>query len=367
MCAANSTLRRVSSTIVVSLCFAAASGPPLANAGTAKEHAVLAVRGKGMDQEKAIAVQAVTAAMTRAGWALTPRTFTSQEAEELVKCLPAEQPWPCLAKAVRDAAVQRLAVLSLESQPTADGTPMTVVTVQIASADQQDTAHGGRRYCQPCSPDSLAKLTTAAAVDVLERMYLRSGKTFLEVRSEPLGAIVSVDGKRKGVTNAAFPVLPGAHRVDVVHPQYPAETRTVEIEEGKTEVMTIAFSKRRAVGSEPAPGQSVDGGVSASPRRSRLLPGSLIAGGALLVVGGAVAFLADEDQPPLPGPEEPQPQSFTNTAPLGVGLAIAGAAAAGLGGWLWWRSSSSGSSQRKPATSFLVHPSGAAVSFSSAF
>jgi PEGA domain len=366
MLVANSTPRRVGSMIMAAICLAVLGGSARANANAAKEPAVLAVRSKGLDQEKAIAVQAVTAAMARAGWALTPRTFTNQEAEELVKCLPADQPWPCLARAVRDTAVRRLAVLSLESQPTADGTPMMVVTVQVASADQQDTAHGGRRYCQPCSPDSLAKLTTAAAEDVLERMYLRSGKTFLEVRSEPLGAIVSVNGKRKGVTNAAFPILPGSHRVDVSHPQYETETRTVEAQEGKTAVVTVAFSSRRATGSEPA---SVKSGREppSPPRPSRLLPVSLFAGGALLIAGGAVAFLADEDQAPLPRPEEPQSQSFTNTAPLGVGLIVAGAAAAGVGGWLWWRSSGSGGSPPKPATSFLIHPGGAAVSFSSVF
>jgi hypothetical protein len=368
MFVANSTPRRVGSVIVAALCLAALGGSSRANAGAAKEPAVLAVRSKGLDREKAIAVQAVTAAMARAGWALTPRTFTNQEAEELVKCLPVDQPWPCLVKAVHDTTVRRLAVLSLESQPTADGTPMMVVTVQVASADQQDTAHGGRRYCQPCSPDSLAKLTTAAAEDVLERMYLRSGKTFLEVRSEPIGAIVSVDGKRKGVTNVAFPILPGPHRLEVAHPQYATETRTVEAEEGKTAVVTVAFSQKLPAEIAPGPGAPGFKGPPSPPRPSRLLPVSLLAGGALLLAGGAVALLADEDAVgPSPQPQAPQSPSFSNSAPLGIGLIVAGAAVAGAGGWLWWRGSSTGSTPRKSATSFLVHPGGAAVSFSSAF
>jgi PEGA domain len=359
---------RVGAVTLGAICFVALGGSSRANAGVAKQPAVLAVRGQGLDQEKAIAVKAVTAAMTRAGWALTPRSFTSQEAEELVKCLPVEQPWPCLAKAVRDSAVRRLAVLSLESQPTADGTPMTVVTVQIASADQQDSAHGGRRYCQPCSPDSLAKLTTAAAEDVIERMYLRSGKTFLEVKSEPLGAIISVNGKRKGVTNAAFPVLPGSQRIDIVHPQYESETRTVEAEEDKTTVVTVAFSKRRAAGSSPVPRPTNQVRPPSAPLPSGVLPGALLAGGGLLIAGGAIAFLSDEDDASrAPHPETPQSQSFYNTAPLGVGLIVAGVAVAGVGGWLLWRSSSNTKPQGMAATSLLVYPGGGAISYSSPF
>ena len=360
MLAATTQSRRAGVVFSAAVCLATLAGSSSAAlAGTAKEPAVLAVRSTALAQEQAIAVQAVNEAVTRAGWMLTSRTFTPQEAEELVKCLSVDQPWPCLTKSVRDAAVRRLAVLSLESQPTADGTPMTVVTVQIASADQQDTAHGERRYCQPCSPDSLAKLTKAAAEEVLERMYLRSGTTFLEVRSQPIGAVVSVDGELKGVTDVAFPILPGRHRIEVTLPEHGAETRTVDIEGGKTALVIVGFGAKpaRSVQDPPPP-----------PRPSRLLPVSLLAGGALLVAGGTVAFLADEDAadaPPNPGPS--QPQSYRDTATLGISLIAAGAAVVGVGGWLWWRGSAAARTQGKPAAALMVHPGGAAVSISSPF
>jgi PEGA domain len=364
MLALASTLRRASVLTLAVTCLAALASSSRAHAGAAGEPAILAVRGKVLEPEKSIAVQAVTTAMARVGWLLTLRPFSNQEAEELVKCLPAEQPWPCLAKSVRDTTVRRLAVLSLESQTTADGTPMMIVTVQIATADQQDTAHGGRRYCQPCSPDSLAKHTTAAVEDVLERMYMRSGKTFLEVRSEPLGAIVTVDGKRRGVTNLSIPILPGPHQVEVALSKDAVETRTVELEEGKTGVVTVAFSPKLA---SQTPSTSKPKGPPSTPRPSRLLPVSLLAGGALLVAGGAVALLVDEDASDLPQPQTSQPETFRNTAPLGIGLIVAGAAAAGVGSWLWWRSSTKGDAKRTPSTALLIHPGGAAVSFSSPF
>ncbi len=350
------------------------------------EPGVLAVRSKGPAQEKAIAVQAVTEALTRAGWTLTPRTFNPQEVEALVKCLPTDLPWRCLAKATRDATLRRLAVLSLESQPTDEGTLMTVVTVQVASADQQDTAHGGRRYCQPCSPDSLAKLTAEAAAEVLEWMHLKSGKTFLEVKSRPLGAIVSVDGKRLGVTDAAFPIMPGPHRVVVTHPKYQAETRTIEVKENKTAVVTVVFGPNDAVGglvdparagefrdrSPPTRNGQAPSSIpvippTAKPHQSRRLPTALISAGAVAIVGGVVALAVDEDADgQSPDPQTLQDQTHWNTAPLGVGMLIGGALVAGAGGWLLWRKGST-KPQNRLSAELLLRDGGAAFSLVRSF
>jgi PEGA domain len=350
------------------------------------EPGVLAVRSKGKPQEKSIAVQAVTEAVTRAGWTLTPRAFSPQVVEALVKCLPTDQPWPCLVTAAGDETMRRLAVLSLESQPTADGTPMTVVTVQAASAELQDAAHGARRYCQPCSPDLLARLTTEAAKEVLEWMHLKSGKTFLEVKSRPFGAIVSVDGKRLGVTDAAFPIMPGTHRVLVTHPKYPAETRTIEVKENKTAVVIVVFGSNNAVGGlvDPArAGEFREGAPVASdarpplsapsspsvaePRRSLALPVAFISIGAAVLAGGVVALAVDEDDADLPpDPKEPQEPAHRNTAPLGVGLIIGGALAAGAGGWLLWQRGSAGP-RNPPIAGLSVQNGGATFSFARSF
>ncbi len=351
------------------------------SSSAAAEPGLLAVRAKGLEKERATAVAAVTGALKGAGWTLALRTFTAPEGEALVECLPTDQPWPCLSKATGDAKVRRLAVLSLASQPTANGVPMVVVTVQIASADQPDTAHGARRFCQPCSPDSLFELTTAAAEEVLSRMYLRSSKTFLEVKSRPLGAVVAVDGKRLGVTDAAFPILPGAHRVVVTHPQYPAETRTIEAKADKTTVVTVVFGPNPVAGGlvDPArAGEFQESGASPlrlplarrpqEQRRSVVLPAMLVAAGGVALAWGIVAIAIDEDAPGrAPNPRDPQSEGYSNTAPLGVGLLIGGALVGGAGGWLWWRNSKSSAPRRSPSTSLMVHPGGAAFSFSKAF
>src|SRR5262245_7705096 len=204
--------------------------PRSALAERVREHGILVVQAKGSIRDKTVAADAVTEAVTQAGWALAPRTFAPQETEEVARCLVDDLPWACVTRAVRDDGLRRLALLSLEAQPAPDGGAMTVVTVMVASAEQQAVAYSGRRYCQACSPDSLAKLTTAATREVLDKMYLASGRTFLQVKSRPAGALVEIDGKQLGVTDGAFEILPGRHQVVVKHPKHPPETRWVDAE-----------------------------------------------------------------------------------------------------------------------------------------
>lgn len=342
-----------------------------AMAGKAREPALLVVQAKGAVRDKAIAADAVTAAVTQAGWALAPRTFAPQETEEVAKCLVVDRPWACVTRAVRDDALRRLALLSLEAQAAPDGGAMTVVTIMVASAEQQDIAYSGRRYCQACSPDSLAKLTTAATREVLDKMYLASGRTFLQVKSRPAGALVEVDGKQIGVTDGAFEILPGRHQVVVKHPKHPPETRWVDAEEDKTAIVTVAFGPT----TEPPRTPAHSDRTSTDPKRSLLLPKLVVATGGLVLASGVLALLLDEDAGSPPPLDDSPSQRHLNTAPLGAGLLVAGALIAGAGGWWWWssRGASSATSaktsspKRNVSAAFVVQPTGAAFSFSSSF
>ncbi len=368
-----SPMRRASHLLVGAMALVCFCVPSLVQAGSSKDPGLLVVRPKGTARERAIAVEAVTAEVTRAGWTLTPRTFAPQEMEELAKCLLVDRPWACFARTVRDDAIRRLALISLEPQSTPEGNPMTVVTIMVASVEQQDVAYSGRRFCQACSPDSLAKLTSAATREVLEKMYLASGRTFLQVKSRPAGASIEVDGKQLGVTDASFEILPGRHRVVLKHPKHPPQTRWIDAQEDKTAIVTVAFGEVIGPGlAEPHPA-----GPGASSERNRnrekqsetspslLLPKSIVIVGAGLMVGGALALALDEDDSDRP-PLNERAHRFSNTAPLGVGLLIGGALTAGLGGWLWWRAASTPGSRRGSAA-LLVQPDGASFSFSKSF
>lgn len=359
--------------------------PGAALAGRGKEPAVLVVQTKGTARDQDVAAEAVTQAVTSAGWTLSSRTFAPRELDELGKCPVADRPWACFSKTVRDATIRRLALLSLEAQTAPDGSPMTVVTVMVASAEQENVAYSGRRYCQACSPGSLSKLTTAAAREVLDKMYLDSGRTYLQVKSRPAGALVEVDGKPMGVTDASFEILPGKHRVDIKHPAYPPQTRWVEAAEDRTAIVTIAFDN--AVAPTPTVPEDSTAREAAArkeaareearrrkeqeahpPRPSLLVPKAVVAAGALLIAGGALAIVLDEDEPGKGPPLNESPsQSYRNTAPLGAGMLIAGAVVAGAGGWWWWRSSSTQPSKPQPSAALVVQPGSAAFTFSTTF
>jgi PEGA domain len=350
--------------------------PSLAQAGSSKEPGLLVVQPKGTARERAIAAEAVTAEVTRAGWTLTPRTFAPQETEELAKCLLADRPWACFTKTVRDDAIRRLALISLEPQSTPEGNPMTVVTVMVASVEQQDVAYSGRRFCQACSPDSLAKLTSAAAREVLEKMYLASGRTYLLVKSRPAGASIEVDGKPMGVTDTSFEILPGRHRVVLKHPKHPPQMRWIDAQEDKTAIVTVAFGEVVEPGSKgtpegptqptvPNPDPRKDK-IPPTPERALLLPKLVVVAGAALVVGGVAAIALDEDAPAEPPLNEAPAKDYLNTSPLGVGLLISGAVVAGAGAWWWWRSSTKPTNKNLSAA-FAVQPGGGAVSFTKLF
>lgn len=370
-----SPLRCASRLLVGAIALVCFSIPSLAQAGSSKEPGLLVVQPKGTARERAIATEAVTAEVTRAGWSLTPRTFAPQETEELTKCLRVERPWACSIKAVRDDTIRRLALVLLDPQTTPEGNPMTVVTIMVLSEEQQDLVYSGRRFCQACSPDSLAKLTTAVAREVLEKMYLSSGRTFLLVKSRPAGALVEVDGKQMGVTDTSFEILPGRHRVVLKHPKHKPETRVIDAQEDKTAIVTVAFENVAAPG-VPVEIHPVGDGPPHEPQKnprkeevveapSLLLPKATVVVGAALVVAGALAVVLDEDAQGRPPLDDPPEREHMNTAPLGVGLLIGGAVAAGVGGWWWWRTSTTPS--KRVSSRVVLQPGGAAVSFSKSF
>jgi PEGA domain len=268
------------------------------------------------------------------------RAFAAREVEALERCLGEDVPWPCLAKALRDPAIQRVAVANLALGAAADGAQLVVITVNVALADPP-VSYIRRRFCHPCTADTLTKLTTAAIKEILDLQYLDSGRTYLKVSSTPPGAAVVVDGKSVGVTDLAIEALPGPHRVVVTLAGKPPQIRTVEVMEDKTTELTVSFDPALPSSGPSGTRPPSDGREQPSSRPSRLFPATVLAVGALAMVGGVVALAYDDDQPARsPAEEEDQRSGYRNTAPLGVALLAAGAVTAGAGGWLWWRSSS---------------------------
>lgn len=193
---------------------------------------VVAVRGNASDAQRLNVATTLRAAVAGAGWAMVDRVFAARDVEALERCLGEDVPWPCLAKAIRDPTIQRVAVANLALGATADGAQLVVITVNVALADPP-VSYSRRRFCNPCTADTLTKLTSAAIKEILDLQYLDSGRTYLKVTSMPPGAAVVVDGKPVGVTDLAVEALPGPHRVVITLAGKPPQIRTVEVKDDK--------------------------------------------------------------------------------------------------------------------------------------
>jgi hypothetical protein len=144
----------------------------------------------------------------------------------------------------------------------------------------------------------------------------------IELKSEPTGAQIILDGQRIGITNGSFLTFPGPHLVTLERDGYLTESIQVAAEKGKP--AQISATLRAAPVPVRAPGRL-------PARRSRLVAEVVMMAGVAVILGGLVLHAADHD--PFPG----DPLQYPNTAPVGTAFSVAGLAAVGAGAYLWWR------------------------------
>jgi PEGA domain len=352
----------------------------------AEVRGAVVVRGAASQPDKDTAATAVVAAVKTAGWSLASHTFTTRDTDAIVKCLVVTSPWRCVSRIVRDKSILRMAVLSLDLQRASDGTATTLVTTSIVVAEQE-VAYSSRRYCSPCTSDLLIQAATAVTKEVLERIYLQSGKTFLQVTSTPAGASISVNGKEMGVTDSAFAMLPGSYHLVVKHPSFPEQARTVEVAADKTTKVALTFVQPNAVvplAAAPlaAPNESTATVSAPWPQRviepevpqqgdeqpSRVFPLTLVSIGVIAMAGGLIAVAYDQDQADQSqAPNVEQPRRYRDTGLLGAALLGSGAVTAGIGGWLWWRQAKTVTPPSRPIATMAVGRREASVVVSGSF
>jgi hypothetical protein len=139
----------------------------------------------------------------------------------------------------------------------------------------------------------------------------------LDVASTPPGAQITLDGQPIGATDATFNTFPGPHAVVVEKPGFLVEQRTVIAEEGKTAAVAVVLTPAER--------------AAAPAQRSRALPGALIGGGVLAMIGGAVLL----DLGTRGGAHDKY--RYAGATPAGAALGIAGVAAIAGGVYVWWR------------------------------
>lgn len=120
-------------------------------------------------------------------------------------------------------------------------------------------------------------LLTASKVTIKLEPKRAEGKLVIE--SDPPGAIIAVDGAIVGEAPALANVGVGAHTINADKEGYEQATQEVTLTEGQARRITIKLV--------PARGDDGEGG---GPRGAISLPGIIIAGAGVALIGGAVAF-----------------------------------------------------------------------------
>lgn len=309
---------------------------------------VVAVGGNAEERDRAAVSAGAMAATRQAGWQLPEKPLTKKESTGLLRCLDPGEPWGCIPGSIDAQGIHQALVVAAEKQQAEDGSPVVVLTAKLIVTRPHALAVR-RRLCEHCADDRLTQASTELTEQLLQELAVRMGRTVLEVKSNPSGARIILDGVPVGATNMTFNTYPGSHLVILEMPGYVTQTVPVDAQDGKTAEVAVTLRESDSIPIPPRTAQTTE------TQPSRRVPITLFGvGGAALVGAGILIYLGEQS-----GPD--QEQLHTSAKAHGIELGIAGLATIGAGAFLWWR----GSVTSAPTIS--VMPGGAAVGWTKAF
>ncbi len=288
---------------------------PSAHAGSG----AVVVTGTIDAKQQTAATAAVTSALRQAKWSLVDASFSGKDVQRIQDCFQQEQPWSCLGPIANPKDIARLFLLELITEKPSGGIRMIA---QLAGSDEA-VAGFQKTYCAaPCSESALAQSASDLVNFLLNDMTARTGKTFIEVITEPPGAAVSIDGRQLGPSGQKFPAQEGRHRVLVQLSGYRDADAEVDVVDGETKRVELKL----------APTSSKSGLDGERHHPPRLVQWSLIGGGAGLVIAGSLySYATALDSAPPPGQPRDSEWLYNKTA-----LAVAGiGGAVAVGGLIW--------------------------------
>lgn len=273
------------------------------------------IAGAAEERDRSVVGAAVAATARAAGWALSRDPVAALDVDRLLACSDAVRPWACVPASLGSRGIRQVFVFAVDPKQTASGTPMVVLTAKLIVQAPQGIAVR-QRFCEHCADDRLTGASTDLARQLLQDLAVRSGRTVLDVASNPPGARITLDGQPIGATDATFNTFPGAHIVVIEKPGYRPERFAVSAAEGKTAKVAVVLAPRDDT-AEPGP-----------PLRA--LPIALIGGGALAAFAGGVLL----DLGSRGGAQDKY--RYVGATPAGAVLGLAGAAAIAAGIYLGW-------------------------------
>jgi hypothetical protein len=301
--------------------------------------AALVVYGKADKRLQGVIFGELERSLRAAGWNLVA-PFTEAETAVVAGCMSKPTPWTCMKHIVNGKGIDRLVAARADN----DGSQLVVTgaLVHLASSAKLEQT----RHCIACSDDEARSYSADIAKTLLADHALEVNAAKLQLRSEPLGAEVVLDGRVVGLTNNVFITTPGEHTLEVRLKGYQPETRKVTASPGKT--VEAAFTLRReGEALPPPPDPEVEGGG-----RSKLPLVVIGVGVATMVAAGGLFLAFDEDQKTFTSDTAPgyEQHFYDWGVPMAI-MAGAGAAVTIAGGVWWWTSRSS----TKPLVSTTSH------------
>jgi hypothetical protein len=267
--------------------------------GTAKPHA------------RQLVADAVTRTVGQASWSVARAPFTTMETTNIIACLGFDRPWPCMAPIANTKRIGR--VVMVEVDP--DGSSLVLIGQVLLESNAVPSLE--RRFCDPCTDQTLAQSAQDLTTALLERTIARAGNTAIEIRTTPPGASIAIDGTWTGTSDTTITVPPGTHQVQIQRSGYRPFSEQVVTAEGRTTKLAA-----RLVASDPVLADRGD-------QPSHVLPLVVGGAGAAALIGGSVYSLTRD---PPRSTEQPK---YVYSGPAIV-VAAAGGIAVGIGAYLWF-------------------------------
>lgn len=289
--------------------------------------AALVTYGKAESRLQAIAATEVGRALREAGWELVP-AFSDVENATVRGCMGDPSPWTCMRFVTNNKGIDRLVAVQVDAEAMTGSQAQVVITGQLvwhsSSAKLTQT-----KYCLACKDEEVRAYAAQISKYLLEEYVTAMTVAKVEVKSQPVGAEVVLDGALAGLTNNVFITSPGKHQVVVRLGGYQSAQREVETKAGAVVKVEVVLN---AVGQEKLPEIETKG-------RGEFAPKVMVGVGAGVTLAALGLFLVfDEDERTLSSADFADEPTYRD---WGVPMAIAGAAGAAVavaGGVWWWKS-----------------------------
>lgn len=290
----------------------------------------LVVYGKSDKRLQALVYGEVERELRAAGWELVP-PLSDVESQSVSNCMSQPKPWQCMLFVVNRMKIDRVIAVRVEVESVNAKQTQVALTGQLVLAATSAKLEQAR-YCGACSDDEVRSYAAQVARMLLDERALLASTTRLDIKSQPMGAEVRIDGQVVGITNNVFPTTPGEHEVEVSLRGFPAQRRTLVAVDGKA--VAAELELRASPGGSGSTGEG--GGAG-------LMPKLMVGTGAAAIAAGAVfLFVLDEDKREYATQAEYEADPhYTDWGVPGVATMAAGAALAVTGGILWWRGAKS--------------------------